>query len=100
MCYAEQTSHHPPISNIFIVNPKFKLYGYTSIELITGANEMTLNIKGSFTLVYNDGAKYKYKFPKPFISGIMVGSRYFNFKECLAIEDEVRTYIICFFTLK
>jgi len=89
LCYSEQTSHHPPVNNYYIDNPKFKMWGHIAVEANMGANEMIMTIKGGFTILFNDGTKYKYKFPKPMINGVMIGGRYINYKECLTVEDEV-----------
>ena len=46
------------------------------------------------TVLFNDGTKYKYKFPKPYINGVMIGSRYLSYKECFTLTDEVIIHML------
>jgi hypothetical protein len=87
--YAEQTSHHPPVNNFYIVNKEFKYYGYVSPEAKASPNSVLATIKGKFQVDYNDGTKYKITFPKIHMIGLLAGKRYINFEEYMKIEDTV-----------
>jgi len=89
MCYAEQTSHHPPITTLITINPKFKLYGSIGMEAYSGANSMNVKITGKQVLEFNDGTIYNFTYPEMQINGIMVGRRYVNWLGSLKIDDTV-----------
>lgn len=87
--FIEQTSHHPPILNFYIVNPKFKCFGYEAIEATTGANSVLAERKGKYFIGLKDGTLYKVSRPKMQLTGTTMGKRLTNFLEELKIEDLV-----------
>jgi len=89
LVYAEQTSHHPPITSFLIVNPMFKQYGSIGMEATAAPNTMTGKIVGKFNLEFNDGTVYNFKLPDFTLSGIMVGRRYINWNGAIKIDDTV-----------
>jgi len=92
--YAEQTSHHPPITNFYIDNPKFKMWGYNGIEFSLGANSATGKLTGTFMIRYNDGAEYKFSYPNFYTEGIFFGKTYLTFTSSMIVEDLVNYLLI------
>ena len=89
-CYAEQTCHHPPITNILFINPgKFKQYGYFAMDATMAANAMHMKLKGNMELKFDDGTVYNFTFPEFTVMGIMFGKRYVNWNGQLCIHDVV-----------
>ena len=93
-CYAEQTSHHPPITNYLVKHPKFKGYGYIGMDATMSGNQVNMNFVGKSYLELFDGTKYQIHFPKFFVSGIMFGRRYINYTDCIKIVDLVNIFIL------
>jgi hypothetical protein len=87
--YLEQTSHHPPILNFYIFNPKFKCFGYEAIEATTGANSVVADRKGKYFICFKDGTLYKLIRPKLRLTGTTIGKRLTNFLDELVVEDLV-----------
>jgi len=91
--YIEQTSHHPPILNFYILNPNFKCFGYEAIEATTGANSVLAEKKGKYFIGLKDGTLYKVRRPKLYLTGTTLGKRLTNFLDELIIEDLVNFLI-------
>ncbi len=87
--YAEQTSHHPPIYNFYMKNPKFKIYGHCFMEAKLIPDKAFITNGGKYTLEYNDGVKYQIIIPNSFMDGIVLGARYCAFVDFMKIEDLV-----------
>lgn len=87
--YLEQTSHHPPIYNIYVKHPEFTAFGYSQMEASAGPNTMTAVNLGKFYLKYNDGVLHKFHVPKFILSGLMLGKRFVNFEGSILVEDLV-----------
>lgn len=85
----EQTSHHPPILNFYILNPNFKAFGFEAIEATTGANSVVAEKKGKYFIQLKDGTLFKIKRPKMVLSGTTIGKRLTNFMDELVVEDLV-----------
>jgi len=96
--YTEQTSHHPPILNFYIVNPNFKCFGYEAIEATTGANSVLAERKGKYFIGLKDGTLYKIRRPKMQLTGTTIGKRLTNFIEEMIVEDLVSKRI--YFNIK
>jgi hypothetical protein len=94
--YLEQTSHHPPILNFYVINDNFKVYGYEQIEANAGINSITAIQKGNFFIELNgknfkkEKTLYKISRPNMIIKGTTIGKRITYFKEELIIEDLVK----------
>ncbi len=88
--YLEQTCHHPPIFNFYFKNSLFISYGFSALEVHSSANSMVADNNGKMYIQFKDGTLYKLKPPKMQISGLMLGKRYVNYIENLAIEDLVK----------
>ena len=53
--YAEQSSHHPPITHFLIENPLYKLSGYFNFSAKAGLNTVTVTNYGKKLFTFNDG---------------------------------------------
>jgi hypothetical protein len=91
--YYEQVCHHPPIFSYYGVNPNFKTFGFSAMEVQSGANSMQFENSGKFYLQFNDGVLHKFTPPQFTISGLTMGKRYMNFKGNMVVEDLVRMFI-------
>jgi hypothetical protein len=89
--YVEQTCHHPPIMNFYIINPNFKVFGYEQVEANTGANSVTASKKGKFFIELSDKTLYKITKPIFTLTGTTMGKRLTYFTEELIVEDMVKT---------
>jgi hypothetical protein len=89
LIYCEQTSHHPPIFNFYIKNPKFISYGYSALEASATPNTASGTNNGKFYIKTNDGYLYTYRMPDFKLSGLMIGIRYCNYSTPLVVEDLV-----------
>jgi len=87
--YAEQTSHHPPITSYYITNPHFTMWGYLDWDFNMGVNSATGKIGGKFYLQYNDGTLYEVTNPTFYMEGVVFGNTYINFSNSMVIEDKV-----------
>lgn len=86
--YIEQTSHHPPILNFYITNPKFKIFGFEQIEASTGANSVIATKNGKL-FINMDDTLYKVTKPVMNLTGTTMGKRFYYFSEELIVEDLV-----------
>jgi hypothetical protein len=57
--YAEQISHHPPISYFLIVGAgeSYRLSGYYDFDISPGLNSLTLKNKGKRVIEFKDGTR-------------------------------------------
>lgn len=55
--YAEQVSHHPPISYFLIVGPNdsYKFSGLYDFDISPGLNSLTMKNKGKRRMEFRDG---------------------------------------------
>lgn len=53
--YAEQTSHHPPVSSFLTIGPNksYTFYGYYLYDANAGLNSLTLKNKGKRRIIFN-----------------------------------------------
>ncbi|EGR32781.1 oxysterol binding, putative [Ichthyophthirius multifiliis] len=74
--FAEQISHHPPISYFYACGPQksYKFYGYYLYEAKAGWNSLTLKNKGKRFLSFKDGQKINYNFGYEYYSGTFMGT--------------------------
>jgi hypothetical protein len=89
MIYAEQISHHPPISNVQIRSPndRWKIDAQFNFEINHGLTQVDFTQKGSTKLVFDNGARYEWEFPMTRILGILKGDRIIKVKGCLRMKD-------------
>jgi hypothetical protein len=55
--YAEQISHHPPVSYFLVYGPKknYRFSGYYDFQISPGLNSLTLKNIGKRKVLFNDG---------------------------------------------
>mmetsp|Transcript_32499 Transcript_32499/g.56204 ORF Transcript_32499/g.56204 Transcript_32499/m.56204 type:complete len:395 (-) Transcript_32499:4522-5706(-) len=84
--YAEQTSHHPPVSHFQILGQNFLLQGYHEYQASTSANSVKARQVGMTEIRFADGS-ILLSFPFVSLSGTMLGKRTFNWEGTLTIID-------------
>lgn len=82
----------PSTFNFYATNPNFTSFGYGEIDIKGGANSIEVQNKGKYYLKFKDGVLHRLRHPKAIIYGLMIGKRYFNFRENLIVEDLVIKY--------
>ena len=87
--YLEQTSHHPPRSNFYVIGPNYKLYGYNEPEANAGANTISVSSKGKLFVEFENGVKHEIYYPPMLMSGTLFGKRCIDFTGDLEVIDEV-----------
>ncbi|KAM3145464.1 Oxysterol-binding protein 4 [Paramecium bursaria] len=70
--YAEQISHHPPISQFYCIGPNYKYFGNYWFEASAGLNSITLRNRGKRTVVF-DNERIDYNFAYEQYSGTIFG---------------------------
>lgn len=73
--YAEQISHHPPISYVLTIGPDkmYTFYGYYNYEAKAGLNSLSLKNKGKRFIEFANGQKIQYNFACEEYSGSFWG---------------------------
>lgn len=74
--YAEQISHHPPISYFLVFGPEksYQYDGYYCYEAKAGLNSITLLNKGKRKITFKDGQTINFNFPTEYYSGTFFGT--------------------------
>ncbi len=85
--YLEQTSHHPPIFNFYILGKNFKIYGYNESEVSSGPNSIKAKYKGSYIIKFENGNEHRVYFPEFKLSGTLFGSRTIKYFGNLIVTD-------------
>jgi Oxysterol-binding protein len=88
--YMEHTSHHPPISNFYVVGAcGAKMYGRIEQAMDMGANSMEIIYRGPLTIEFSDGNKINMFFPIATQTGVVFGARMLSFtKKCCFIDEK------------
>ncbi|KAK8886369.1 hypothetical protein M9Y10_041832 [Tritrichomonas musculus] len=75
--YGEQTSHHPPVSNMQIipVNGEWKINAQFNFGIDTGVTKVVILQHGITKLELNDGTVIEWEFPNIAVTGILKGDR-------------------------
>jgi Oxysterol-binding protein len=73
----EHTSHHPPITTMYINSKHWKAYGSWTYngDLKATGNSLSAYNEGWITIEFNDGHKVEFFLPSMNIKGMMMGSR-------------------------
>lgn len=89
--YAEQTSHHPPISEFQLFGPDgaWKCHAHCNFEITSGMSEIDIIQHGVFVLELKDGTRYEWEFPSVTIAGFIKGERTVKVKGTLTVTDPV-----------
>lgn len=88
--YLEQTSHHPPISNFYLIGPEkqYEMYGFAICNAqMTGMNSIKGWRDGKNFLKFKDETTYSYSTPDMRINGLIMGDRTVNFAGTFIIKD-------------
>ncbi|OHT16765.1 Oxysterol binding protein [Tritrichomonas foetus] len=94
--YGEQSSHHPPISDIILFGPerRWKCFAHMDFDIDSGLNNVELKQNGTFRLEIKDGNIYEWKFPVTALTGFVKGERIVKVKGTLEVID-VTNNLIC-----
>lgn len=82
--YAEQVSHHPPISSFQIYGENFKIFGFYEFTANTSANSVKARQIG-LTCITIEDTDYFVTLPYVFISGIIFGKRHYHWQGVLTV---------------
>jgi hypothetical protein len=87
--YAEQISHHPPISCVQIrcPNNRWKIDAQFCFKIEQGLTHFDFSQNGSTKLEFDDGSLYEWQFPVIRILGILKGDRITKVKGPLKMKD-------------
>jgi Oxysterol-binding protein len=72
--FAEQTSHHPPISQFYIVGNGYNIHGYFNYTAKAGMNSITVTNLGKRIYEFYDGYKIIITCPEEVFSGTFLGT--------------------------
>ncbi|OHS93320.1 Oxysterol binding protein [Tritrichomonas foetus] len=94
--FAEQTSHHPPISDFLLIGPdnSWRCYAHADFDVDSGMNQVEVKQNGIFKLEMQDGTNYEWVFPSVVMSGFMKGDKTIKIKGELNVYD-VTNNLIC-----
>ena len=94
--YAEQTSHHPPISDwdIYGKDEQWRCHAHCSFTIDSGMREVDINQNGIFHLEFKDGQVYEWEFPIIQVYGIIYGDRIIRIKGPVIIKD-LTNHLVC-----
>jgi hypothetical protein len=88
--YLEQTSHHPPTSNYYMVGPEksYEMFGFAVVNAqLTGVNSIKGWREGKNILKFKDGSLITFTTPETRINGLLMGDRSLNYSGSLIIKD-------------
>ncbi|OHS98558.1 Oxysterol binding protein [Tritrichomonas foetus] len=87
--YGEQTSHHPPVSNIQVIPPdnKWRIDAQFNFGIDQGIFLVNILQKGLTKLTLNDGTIYEWEFPTISVTGIVKGDRVVKVKGPFVMRD-------------
>ncbi|EGR29503.1 oxysterol binding, putative [Ichthyophthirius multifiliis] len=87
--YAEQISHHPPVSYFLVYGPNgsYLQFGNYNYESNAGINSLQLKNKGNRQVKFYDGQTIKYNYVKEVYSGSFFGSMKVESKGSLSFQD-------------
>ena len=91
--FAEQTSHHPPVSEFQLFGPDgaWKCHAHCNFEITSGMSEIDIIQHGVFVLELSDGSRYEWEFPAVTIAGFLKGERTVKVKGTLVVTDPVNS---------
>ena len=87
--YIEHTVNHPITSNFYGIedNNLFKIYGFTIVDAVTGANNVLAQRLGKFFIEFNDGQKFLFRTPATLLQGTIIGERLWNYVHNMIIVE-------------
>lgn len=86
--HCEHTSHHPSITNFYVHNPNWKIYGSITYNGKLGGNSFIAFNEGWNTIEFNDGHKLKFCSPALNLKGMLMGTRKIQYVHSNMVVDE------------
>ena len=88
--WGEQTSHHPPISDVVVIGPdgQWKITGHSCAKVENGMKAVNVIQEGVFRLTLESGEVYEWEFPPIHITGNVSGDRIVKVKGSLTVTDK------------
>lgn len=88
--YCEQTSHHPPISHLFLDSEHYSISAKHQFTLSTYPNSASFKCIGYRRIILKDPqhTTYEIEFPWAECKGFMFGTRTINYKGNIKITDQ------------
>lgn len=90
--YCEHTSHHPPITNFYVVSKDFKMHGNLQLVGRFKKNSLVGGFQGIVNIEFNDGQIISYNYPQFKAGGMIMGSRIVEWEERMNFEDKKNKY--------
>lgn len=90
--YAEQTSHHPPITNFLLEGPDnlYRFSGFFEYKAwLAGINTLGGSRVGKQIISFSDGGLLSIKDPIMMINGMISGEKSLNFTGNMTIIDHI-----------
>lgn len=72
--FAEQSSHHPPVSHFYVKSNGYKAFGYFNYTAKAGLNSVTVTNIGKRTFEFHDGYRVSLTCPEEVFSGTFFGT--------------------------
>ncbi len=88
--YLEQTSHHPPTSNYYVIGPgkSYEMFGFAVvIANFSGPNSVKGWRDGKNIIKFKDGTIMTFTTPETRIGGLIMGDRTINYSGTQVIKD-------------
>jgi hypothetical protein len=91
--FAEQTSHHPPVSDVQIFPPdgSWACVGHCRCSVDNGVKTAVAEQPGLFRLQFAEGGSYEWEFPGIEILGNLSGTRFVRAKGPLRVFDRTNS---------
>ena len=86
--YLEQTSHHPPQSNFYVIGKNYKLFGYNEPEANARPNSFKIGAKGRTIILFNDGVRIYFDNCPIILKGTVIGNRSLDFTGNIQVINE------------
>lgn len=91
--FGEQTSHHPPISNILIENEDVQISGNFELKGKTSGNSYLIQNYGCCTVLFKDTSqKISYFLPEVVMKGIIWGSTTLHLSSSITFIDRANQF--------
>jgi hypothetical protein len=85
--YAEQISHHPPISSVLLVGRGYRVYANLEAKVYIHLNSGEGVNEGVYTIEFDDGQKVLFETAPGEVSGLAVGDRKYRIKGKMMVLD-------------
>jgi hypothetical protein len=87
--FAEQVSHHPPVSAVQITSPlnHWRIDAHMCFDIDSGLLKTDIKQKGWTRLSFDDGSTYEWEFPTIRVVGILKGERVVRVKGPFRMKD-------------